>query len=71
MQQYLTVAQLYTNDKGEPDYEGSISFPIDPTTPARIALAMDMLNIKLWSVQAGMETILESQLLAKIHQRRR
>lgn len=66
----VIVSDEYENDKGEPDYEGSIGFPVKTENIKDIKVAMFLLEITIYRIEKDNKPIYESDALLAIKERR-
>lgn len=66
----VIVSDEYENDKGEPDYEGSIGFSVKTENIKDIKVAMFLLEITIYRIEKDNKPIYESDLFSAVKERR-
>lgn len=66
----LYIAIRYENSAGEPDYESLIGIPVPTKNISDIKTAMFLMDVTIYRISRGMETVYESVRLLEIMQRR-
>jgi len=66
----VIISEEYTNEKGNPDYEGSIGFPVPTKNIKDIKAAMFLMGVNIYRIESDNKPVYESARLLEITQRR-